>query len=232
VMATLLFGRLRPGRSLLLALASFALPWSVWLILPAELPSPLPFRIGGAQVVLFTAAMYLAVTLAVAAFSRSPLIPHAHRPQLRLRVTRAAVSLGLLGAAGLLAAALALPATWLGRVGVPLEAVARTAVWLWPAYALQAAAQEVAFRGVLMGSLERLFTARQANLLQALVFAGSHVAVQYEGVALTLVPITFLVGLAFGWLVQRSNSLWAPVIIHAAVEIGIGAAVIPGLYGG
>jgi membrane protease YdiL (CAAX protease family) len=45
------------------------------------------------------------------------------------------------------------------------------------------------------------------------------------------VPITFLVGLGFGWLVRRTNSLWPAVIIHAVADIALQFGIVQGLYG-
>jgi len=43
--------------------------------------------------------------------------------------------------------------------------------------------------------------------------------------------VTIAVGLVLGYIVQRTNSLWPAVVIHAVADIAITFAVLPGLYG-
>jgi membrane protease YdiL (CAAX protease family) len=45
------------------------------------------------------------------------------------------------------------------------------------------------------------------------------------------IPVTVVLGLLFGWLVQRFHSLWPAVAIHAAGDIAITSSVLSGLYG-
>jgi len=70
-----------------------------------------------------------------------------------------------------------------------------------------------------------------ANVCQAAVFGLAHLAISYGGPEAPFVPITFLVGLAFGWLVRRTNSLWPAVIIHAVADIALQFGIVQGLYG-
>ena len=126
---------------------------------------------------------------------------------------------------------LALPANLLGRVALQPVAFARDVPWLGPANALQAFSQEVQFRGLLLGALERTMSPRWANVSQAAVFGLAHLAISYGGPEAPFVPITFLVGLAFGWLVRRTNSLWPAVILHAVADIALQFGVVQGLYG-
>jgi membrane protease YdiL (CAAX protease family) len=160
------------------------------------------------------------------------LVPPAMRPSLRLRrfgARAAVVAAG--GVALLLLASLALPAEWLGRLALQPVAIARDMPWLGPANVLQAFAQELQFRSLLMGALERVMPQRWANLTQACFFGLAHLAVNYQGPVAPFVPVTIAVGLLFGWIAQRTGSLWPAVIIHAAADMAIAAAVLPGLYG-
>ena len=43
--------------------------------------------------------------------------------------------------------------------------------------------------------------------------------------------MTIAIGLVLGYVVQRTNSLWPAIVIHAAADIAITFAVLPGLYG-
>jgi membrane protease YdiL (CAAX protease family) len=138
---------------------------------------------------------------------------------------------GVIGSVVLIGLGLAFPAGLLGRVALQPVAFGRDFPFLGPANALQAFAQEVQFRGLLLGALEKTMSPRWANVSQAAVFGLAHLAISYGGPEAPFVPITFLVGLGFGWLVRRTNSLWPAVIIHAAADIALQFGIVQGLYG-
>ena len=171
------------------------------------------------------------ITVAVAALLLW-LVPPGERPALRLRrfgLVAAMASVG--GIALLILICLALPAEWLGRDALQPVALLRDLAWLGPANALQGLAQEVQFRGLLLGALERVMSPGWANLAQATFFGLAHLAVNYEGPVGPFVPVTIGVGVLLGWLVQRTGSIWPAVLIHAAADVLIVVAVMPGLYG-
>ena len=68
--------------------------------------------------------------------------------------------------------------------------------------------EELAFRGVIYGALQRVFGGRETWLIQAALFSVLH-----------LLPIAFpshfLMGLFFGWLRTRSRSLYPAMLAHA-----------------
>ena len=94
--------------------------------------------------------------------------------------------------------------------------------------------EEAAFRGVLLGLLDRVTSAGRALVASAVVFGLWHLLPVWRGggagelgdadgagrfgaVAATFVA-TFVAGLAFGWLRQRSTSLIAPIAAHLATN--------------
>jgi len=232
IAAAFLRASLAPARPVLLALvaitASFSLlsgaPQLLNIVLGSRTPSP-------AAQVFWASLAQLIVTLTVAGVAWRVLAP-ALRPHLRLaRFGPTAAIAGVVGVALLVGVAMALPATLLGREGIQPVAVARDLPWLGPAAVLQALSQELQFRGLLMGALERVAPRWWANLGQAAFFGLSHLAVSYQGPVGPFVPATIAFGLLLGWIVQRSQSLWPAVLIHAAGDIAITVAVLPGLYG-
>jgi len=85
----------------------------------------------------------------------------------------------------------------------------------WPVWAVYVAVaiappfyEELAFRGVLQSALARFVGVREALLLQAALFSVLHLA-----------PIIFLthfaMGLAFGWIRDKTQSLYPAFVIHA-----------------
>lgn len=103
--------------------------------------------------------------------------------------------------------------------------------------------EELAFRGVLLGSGTRVWRARTASLVTSALFGLWHVAPTLRtaagngavagtasspgGMALLVlgaVAVTFVAGLVFCWLRLRSGSLLAPLLAHCATN-GVALAV-------
>jgi len=68
--------------------------------------------------------------------------------------------------------------------------------------------EEFIFRGLIFGGLRRSMPAAQAIVISAAVFAAVHPA-------LSLLPV-FVVGLCTAWVYERSKTLLAPMLVHAA----------------
>jgi len=223
-------GHLRDARAVLLAVVAITAPFCLWSAVPDALGHLWP-QLGGDERFGWAGVAQTVLTgaLAVAAWR---LLPPERRPALRLRrFGPVALAVALGGSALLLALAMAVPATLLGRLGLPLVALGRDMPWVAPGNVLQALAQEVEFRGLLMGSLERVAPPWVANLGQAVFFGLAHIAVQYEGPAGPFVPVTIALGFLLGWITQRTGSLWPAIVIHAVGDVAVAAAVLPGLYG-
>lgn len=75
---------------------------------------------------------------------------------------------------------------------------------------LPAVLEELALRGVILSGYRRL-GARKAVICSALLFAIMHGNLQQASYA-------FLAGLFFGFLVQRTGSIWASVIAHFTIN--------------
>ena len=214
------------------ALAAAGLAWGRL----AEIRATLLDRLAGDRLsenpeLLIAGVVYLALTAAIClVVVRGS--PERWRPRLRLLGVRpVALAMAVLGSAAVVGIALALPAEPLGRLGIPVVEVHRDLPVLGPALALQAAVQELQFRGLLLGVLERSMRPAAANAAQALAFGLAHIAVIYEGPASGLVPITVALGLVLGALTRWTGSLWPAIAIHVTLEVGVAIAIIPGLYG-
>lgn len=223
--------RLAAARPILLAVAATTAAFSVFAGGPQWLVDLTGNRFDGNTQILVASAAETVVTAALAVVvvrSTSP----STRPRLRLR--RFGPRAWLLSAAGVLvfvAVVMLLPATLLGRVGIAPVALARDLPLAAPACLLQAFTQELQFRGLLMGALDRVTAPWVANVVQASFFGLAHIAVQYQGPADAFIPVTIALGLALGWMTQRTGSLWPAVIIHAVADTAVTVAVIQGLYG-
>jgi len=108
---------------------------------------------------------------------------------------------------------------------------------------LTAIPEELAFRGVLLGSALRLWGPWRASLITSVLFGLWHIlptlhtmrdnrvvavaSASIAGQSLVVagsVAVTFVAGLIFCWLRLRSNSLIAPVMAHVATN-GLALAV-------
>ena len=215
--------RLAAARPLLLTLAAIT---TTYTVLTAATAGGAPLS----QVLwasLGQAALTIGFAVAVVRFADA-----GTRPRVRLR--SGVLTPLLVSSAGivlLVGLGLLLPATLLGREALQPVALGRDLPWLAPACALQAFAQELQFRGLLLGVLERELGPAWANTGQAAFFGLAHLAVSYGGPEAPFVPLTFLFGLLMGTLVQRTGSLWPAIVIHAVADIALTATVAPGLYG-
>jgi len=103
------------------------------------------------------------------------------------------------------------------RAGIPLVRISADLVEArWPLWAMlvlfsamPAIFEELAFRGVIQSSLEHVFDAREAWIVQAALFGVLHI-----------LPVSFVshffMGLCFGYLRRRSGSLYPGMILHAS----------------
>ena len=102
------------------------------------------------------------------------------------------------------------------RLGVPMASATATftrAGWpLWTMFLLicvmPAVFEELAFRGVIQSSLERVLNARDAWLIQAALFSVLHLSP-------LMFPSHFLMGLCFGYMPRRSRSVYPGMLLHA-----------------
>ena len=104
----------------------------------------------------------------------------------------------------------------LDRLGVPI--VSSTATFTragWPPWTMfllisvmPAVFEELAFRGVIQSSLERVLNARDAWLIQAALFSVLHLSP-------LMFPSHFLMGLCLGYMRRRSRSIYPGMLLHA-----------------
>jgi membrane protease YdiL (CAAX protease family) len=229
--ASLLSPRFAPSRPVLLAIASMTLAFSVFAGGPQWIYDISGNRFDFNTQVLFASAAEALLTAVVALIAVRD-SPRRLRPLLRLRRFGSAAAIAtVLGGVAFLLVVMLLPATLLGRQGIAPVVLARDLPLQGPASVLQSFAQELQFRGILLGAFDRIAPSWAANLGQAAFFGLAHIAVQYQGPAGAFVPVTIALGLALGWVTQRTGSLWPAVIIHAVADIAVTVGVIPGLYG-
>ncbi len=230
-LVALVWARFAALRPVLLAVAAMTAAFSVFAGGPQWIEDIAGNRFDfNTQVLLASAAEAIITAAFVVLALRTS--PPALRPLMRLRTMGpAALVATIAGVAVFFLVVMALPATLLGREGIGPVALARDLPMAAPACALQALAQELQFRGMLLGALDRVAPAWAANIGQAAFFGIAHIAVQYQGPAGAFVPVTIVLGLVFGYITQRTGSLWPAIIVHTVADIAVTIGVIPGLYG-
>lgn len=217
------------ARLILVSLVAITLGWSAFLGAPALLGHA-GVQQSGDQANLNASVAWCGVTVVILCLVW--LVLRRDHPRLRLlHLGWGAVAFGVGGTALFFLVFLLIPASLLGREGLPVVAVLRDAPWLVPANMLQGAAQELQFRGLLLGSLERLTSPLVANACQAVVFGLAHLAIVYQGPVAPFVPLTMLLGFVLGWVTQKTNSIWPAIVVHGVADVVVTLAVLPGLYG-
>jgi len=125
------------------------------------------------------------------------------------------VSVGLITAAACLALALLQPAvTALG----PAKLMS-LAPWILLFVVSNALMEELLFRGLFLGRYEPLVGKWLAILSIALAFTLAHMQVTYAPNLWAFLLVTFGFSIAWGWLMQKTESLWGSVLFHAGADL-------------
>jgi len=79
--------------------------------------------------------------------------------------------------------------------------------------------EELLFRGLFLGRYEPLTGKTLAIVSTALAFTLAHMQVTYAPQMGMFLAVTFVLALAWGWLMQASKSLWGSVLFHAGADV-------------
>ena len=81
--------------------------------------------------------------------------------------------------------------------------------------------EELVYRGLFLQRYEALTGKWLALLSTSLVFALVHMQVTYTAQIAGFVAFVFVLGLLWGWLMQKSQSIWGSVLFHAGADVAI-----------
>ncbi len=95
------------------------------------------------------------------------------------------------------------------------------APWIFTFVLANGLREELLFRGLFLKKYEVFFGLGLSNLLQAIIFVMPHFGEAYSSIILVFITITFFLGLAFGALMQKTNSLIGSILFHAGVDIPV-----------
>ena len=79
--------------------------------------------------------------------------------------------------------------------------------------------EELLFRGLFLRRLGRFVGDNWANVVTAMVFTFMHLGVSFAASLPTFLITVFLLGLLWGWIMQRTGSVLAPALFHAGVDM-------------
>jgi membrane protease YdiL (CAAX protease family) len=152
---------------------------------------------------------------------------------LRIRAGRLALGLAVGVSTFALGAAACMPIAGLlfRGDGLSLARVLPWAPWLLLFVLANGAAEELLFRGLFLGRLEPLLGRFPSNLLIAVPFSIMHYGVHYTSTELGFLVALVPLALAWGWLMQRTDSIWGSVLFHAGMDIPVAVGLFSSLPG-
>jgi membrane protease YdiL (CAAX protease family) len=95
--------------------------------------------------------------------------------------------------------------------------------WLpWLIFVLANATQEeLLFRGLFLRKLEPFFGKFLSNLLIAITFTLLHKGVTYTSSELIFLAVLFPLALAWGYIMQKTDSVWGSILFHAGMDLPV-----------
>lgn len=99
------------------------------------------------------------------------------------------------------------------------------APWILVFIFLNALREELLFRGFFLKKYEEFLGADNSNLLQALIFSLAHIYIPLNPFLPIYLVLTFFLGLAFGAVMQKTDSILVSILFHAGADIPVILAV-------
>jgi hypothetical protein len=106
-----------------------------------------------------------------------------------------------------------------------LAEVLKWAPWILIAVLANATNEELLFRGLFLRKLEPFYGKFLSNCLIVLVFTGLHLGVTYTRDQMVFLVIVVPLALAWGYIVQKTDSVWGSILFHAGTDIPIFLAI-------
>jgi uncharacterized protein len=116
-----------------------------------------------------------------------------------------------------------------GGKDLQLQKVLPWAPWILIFIAGNAFNEELLFRGLFLQKLEPFLGKFGSNLVIAIPFALHHAGVSYSPNALLFLAMLVPLGLAWGFITQKTDSLWGSVLFHAGTDIPVVLSIFSNL---
>jgi membrane protease YdiL (CAAX protease family) len=107
--------------------------------------------------------------------------------------------------------------------------------WIIPIVLLNGVREELLYRGLFLKKYEVKLGPKTSNLLQAIIFSLSHSVAgvgfnTYTPFIWALVIFTFALGLAWGYIMQRTDSIIGSVLFHAGTDIPVFIGIFSNIF--
>jgi uncharacterized protein len=93
--------------------------------------------------------------------------------------------------------------------------------WLLISALANGAQEELLFRGLFLRKLQPFFGKFLSSFLIVFVFTLLHGSVDYTSDLTLFLAIVFLLALAWGYVMQKTNSVWGSILFHAGMDLPI-----------
>ncbi len=105
--------------------------------------------------------------------------------------------------------------------GLTVARVLPWAPWIFIIVLANGTLEEVLFRGLFLRKLEPFFGKFLSNFLIALVFTVLHQGSTYTSSEYVFLLILVPIALVWGWVMQKTDSIWGSILFHAGMDIPI-----------
>jgi hypothetical protein len=107
--------------------------------------------------------------------------------------------------------------------------------WIIPIVLLNGVREELMYRGLFLKKFETKLGLKTSNLLQAIIFSLSHSVAgigfnAYTPLIWILVIFTFSLGLAWGYIMQRTDSILGSILFHAGTDIPVFIGIFSNIF--
>ncbi|NVM35445.1 MAG: CPBP family intramembrane metalloprotease [Candidatus Lokiarchaeota archaeon] len=85
--------------------------------------------------------------------------------------------------------------------------------------------EEILFRGLFLKKYDKFLGVDSSNILQAIIFSLAHLSSQFTLFSFIYFALTFFLGLGFGAVIQKTDSLLGAILFHAGADIPVIIAV-------
>ena len=101
--------------------------------------------------------------------------------------------------------------------------------WILISVLANATQEELLFRGLFLRKLQPFFGKFLSTLLIVFVFTLLHKGISYTANDLIFLAVLLPLGLAWGFIMQKTDSVWASILFHAGTDIPIFLSIFSNL---
>lgn len=101
--------------------------------------------------------------------------------------------------------------------------------WILIFVLANATQEELLFRGLFLRKLQPFFGRFLSNILIVFVFTVVHQGVGYTSDQLAFLAIVALLAIAWGYLMQKTDSIWGSILFHAGMDIPVILGILSNL---